>query len=138
MIDIVEQQVEGGDPLNDAAFYLPPFIGRQHPRDRVEGQDAVDRAALRVEREGDAVIIKRLRGGGGAPLEIGERQMVEPLAQGGCCRATQHLAIEPLRIVAVEHEASHQSLLKPGAPWRISAVLMHGPGQCACCRCFGG
>jgi len=46
VIEVVEQQVEGGDPLNDAALDLPPFIGGDQPRDRIERQDAVDRGAL--------------------------------------------------------------------------------------------
>jgi len=108
VIDVVEQEIERGDPLDNAALDLPPFLGRQHPRDRIEGQDAVDCAVRRIEREGDAVIVERLFGGGGAPPEIRDRQMAEPLAQFGRRRAALHLAIEPLRVVAVEHEACHR------------------------------
>ena len=43
VVDVVEQQVERRDALHDAALDMPPFGGREHARDHVERQDAVDR-----------------------------------------------------------------------------------------------
>jgi hypothetical protein len=109
VVDIVEQQVERADPLDNPALDLSPFRGREDPRDRVERQDAVDRIALGIDREGDAEIVERLLGGGGAAPEIVGRSTRETLAQLGGRRAPQHLAIEPLRVVAVEHELAHSA-----------------------------
>ena len=52
---------------------MRPFVGRQDPRDRVERQDAVDRVAVGIDGEGDAEIVERLLGAGGAALELADR-----------------------------------------------------------------
>ena len=69
VVDVVEQQVDRGDALDDAAFEMAPFRGRQHPRQHVERQDAVDRLGVGIDRKGDAEIVELGIGGGGAFLE---------------------------------------------------------------------
>ncbi len=110
VIEVIEQQVQRGHPLNDAGLDVAPFLGRDQAGDRIERQDPVDRAGLRVDRKGDPVIIERLLGGDGAPAEVGYREPAQTLAQPRRRSAAQHLAIEPLRVVAVEHESRHLPL----------------------------
>ena len=125
MIEVVEQQVDRGDALDDAALDLLPFVGRQHARDRVERQDAVDRLAVGIDREGDAEIVERLLGAGGAALELADRHAAEPVADVRGRRAAQHLAIKAAGIVGIENELTH---LAPRYPL-CRVGVMHGMGQ---------
>ena len=81
MIEVVEQQVERGDPLDHPAFDMRPFRGGQYARDRVERQDAVDRVAVGIDREGDPEIVEHLLGADDTPLEIGRLHGGEPVVQ---------------------------------------------------------
>ena len=58
MVDIVEQQVDRGDPLRDAALEMLPFVARQDSRDHIERQDPVDRFGFRINRKGDSEIVE--------------------------------------------------------------------------------
>ncbi len=79
VIEVVEQEIEGGDPLDDPALDMLPFRCREHAWDRVERQDAVDRVGLGIDREGDPQIVERLLGADDAPLEIGRGHGGEPV-----------------------------------------------------------
>ncbi len=54
MIDIPQEQVHRLDALLHAAIDPAPVRGRDHARNDVEGQDAVDSRAVAIDREGDA------------------------------------------------------------------------------------
>ena len=54
MVDVVEQQVDRGDALHDAALDVPPLLGREDARQHVEWQDSIDRPRIGVDRESDA------------------------------------------------------------------------------------
>ncbi len=107
MVNVVEQQVDRRDPLDDAALYVPPLLSRQHARQDVERQDAVDRPRVRVDRKGDPKIVELGVRGGGALFEHTDRQAREALADDMARRAAQHLAKEALRIVTVEDREFH-------------------------------
>ena len=54
-----------------------PVGGGDDARDHVERQDAVDRVALAVDREGDALVVQLGLGRPGAIAELGQAQRVE-------------------------------------------------------------
>ena len=56
VVKVVQEQVERGNALDDAALDGPPVRGREHARDHVEGQDPVDGGGAGIEREGDAQV----------------------------------------------------------------------------------
>ena len=58
MIDILEEGVQRRHPLAHAAIEAVPLGRGDHPRDAVEGQDAVDRVGLGIDGEGDAEVEK--------------------------------------------------------------------------------
>ena len=107
VVDVVEQQVERGDPLDDAALEVAPLLGRQDSRQDVERQDSVDRIRFRVDRKRDPEVVELGVGGGGAFFERIDRQAGEALADDMARRAAQHLAIQALRIITVEDRAIH-------------------------------
>ena len=109
VINVVEQEVDRGDPLDDPALDVAPFLGRQDARQDVERQDPVDRLRIGIDRKGNAEIVKLGIGGGGALLECADRQTGEALADDMARRAAQHLAIKALRIVTAEDRAIHLS-----------------------------
>ncbi len=109
MVEIVEQQVQGGHALDHAALDPLPFLGRQHARDRVERQDAVDRLAVGVDGEGDAEIIERLLGAVSAAGELVDRHPRQPVVDFRRRRTAQHLAIETAGVVGIENEIAHAS-----------------------------
>jgi hypothetical protein len=118
VIEVIEQEVERGDPLDDAALDVPPFRCRDQPGDRVERQDAVDGGAVGIDRKGDAEIVERSLGRGGAPGKLGDRHAGEPLAQRCRLVAALQLAKKAVRVVTVEQRTRLPCLR-----------IMHGPGQ---------
>ena len=45
VVDVVDEQIEGAEPLDQARLDLVPLVGRHHPGDDVEGPGPVGRAA---------------------------------------------------------------------------------------------
>ena len=58
VVDVVDEAVERGDALAQAALHLSPFVGRDDARNQVEGDQALGAVAVlvlrAVDREGDA------------------------------------------------------------------------------------
>ena len=52
VVDVVDEQVEGVQPLHQARLDHLPLGRRDHPRDDVEGPRPVDAGAVVVDREG--------------------------------------------------------------------------------------
>ena len=68
VIKVVQEQVDGGDPLDHPALDMCPLGRRDNARNDVEGKDTVDRILLRIDGEGDAQVVQlRLRRGGTLP-----------------------------------------------------------------------
>ena len=70
MIDVVQEKVERGDALGQAAFEQFPFVGRDDARDQVEGEDALGALGVAVDVEGDALAQEGEVDGFAAILEI--------------------------------------------------------------------
>ena len=54
VVDVVEEGVEGDDPLLDALRELAPFAAGNDARDKVEGDELFGAVRVSVDREGDA------------------------------------------------------------------------------------
>ncbi len=111
VVEVLEEQIEGGHPLHQPGFQRRPVLGRDQARDHVERQDPVDHVALRVDREGDAEIVELALGSMGTPPQGRQAQLVEPSAhrrgmrQGPAGQAEQ-LAVEAAGVVALEQTAA--------------------------------
>jgi hypothetical protein len=81
VVDVVEEEVECGDALDNAGFDLLPLRRRQHARDDVERQDAVDSVLLGIDGEGDAQIEQLVLGVAGAAAQFVDGDAAETLAQ---------------------------------------------------------
>ena len=55
MVDIVEEEIQGRDPLDQSGFDMLPFAGRDHTREGVEREDAFRAFLVSVDRERDAL-----------------------------------------------------------------------------------
>ena len=56
VVDVLEEQVQRGQPLHQAALDLLPFGGGDDARHRVHRPDALDAFFLAVDGEADAVL----------------------------------------------------------------------------------
>ena len=56
MVDVVEEEVERGDPLDQAGLDLLPLARRDDARERVEREDPLRALVVAVDREGDALL----------------------------------------------------------------------------------
>ncbi len=54
MVNVVEEQVESGDPLIEPSFERVPFTRPKHPRHDIEGNDPLGAFAVPVDVEGDS------------------------------------------------------------------------------------
>jgi hypothetical protein len=56
MVDVVEEQVQGGDALDQAGLDVFPLAGGDHPWERIEREDALGAFLVAVDRERDALL----------------------------------------------------------------------------------
>src|SRR6185295_5985373 len=56
VVDVLEKRVEGRNPLAEAALEGVPLLVRNHPRDEVEGKDALRPLGLAVHGERDSLV----------------------------------------------------------------------------------
>ncbi len=74
MVEVVDEQVEGLDPLLEAGLDLAPFVVRNDPRHDVEGKDPFGPLFVTVDTEGDPHLQQGLLGRLLAALQLLERQ----------------------------------------------------------------
>src|SRR5258706_1687811 len=105
-VDVVEEQVQRGQPLFQARLEAPPRGGGDDPGDDVEWEDLLGSLLIRVDGERDAVVPEHLHGEVLPALELLGSQAVEVLVQppvtwpwppGG----RKHLVVEAVYLVAV-------------------------------------
>src|SRR5882757_2249067 len=56
MVDVFQEHVQGGDALRQSLFDLGPFVGRDDPRKKVVGKDALGSLLVAVNGESDALM----------------------------------------------------------------------------------
>ncbi len=74
VVDVVQEEVQRGNTLLHPRLEGAPLPGREHAGHHVEGQDAVDRGRLGVDREGDAEVEEVTLGRGGAAAQLLDRK----------------------------------------------------------------
>ncbi len=108
VVNIVEKQVERDDALGEARFQMFPFVGRQHPRDRIERKDPLGAAVIVIDIEGDALAQEVEFGVRLAGEEVGVVEMAEFPQQRGAMAPhssirAEHLIVKISGIIALEH-----------------------------------
>ena len=86
-VQVVEEPVEGGDPLDEPLLDVGPLVGRDDARHQVHRERPLDALALAVDGEGDAGLAE---GGVAHPLPLGQlvgREPAEEVDQGLVVRA---------------------------------------------------
>ena len=63
VIDVAEEEIEGGQALREAFFDLRPFVSGNDSRNQIVGEDALGAFFAAVHREGDAFLEEREIGG---------------------------------------------------------------------------
>jgi hypothetical protein len=126
VINVAQEEVERLHPLPDAAVQHLPFRRPDQPRDDVEGQDAVDRLAFGIDREGDAEIeelfLRRLGPGG----KVAGIQRLQPLLDRGgggvgTLGIAEYFAEETVGIIAWQADLGADALVH-GAPVAIESA----------------
>ena len=107
VVNVVKEHVQRADALDHAGLDLLPFRRCEYARDQVEGQDAVDRGRVRIDREGDAPFQQIAFGVGGSSSQGFDRQRRQPRQQQrqsgmGRLAGPQQLAEEAPGVVALQ------------------------------------
>ncbi|MEZ5256446.1 MAG: hypothetical protein R2705_06030 [Ilumatobacteraceae bacterium] len=79
VVEVLEELVEGPDPLDEPALEQPPLVGWDHPGNEVEWEGSFGALLVAVDRERDALgledgVLLPL-----APMELLGRETVEPV-----------------------------------------------------------
>ena len=78
-VDVVEEPVEGGDPLDQPPFQHGPLLGVDNPGEQVHGPSALGALVAAVHRERDPLAAERLIALLLQRPHLLQRQPVEPL-----------------------------------------------------------
>ena len=96
VIDVLEEEIEGGDALRQAALDGVPVTGRDDARQQIVGEDALGRLVAAVDGEGDALVeegqVRLLL----AAQQLLGRQLQQLLVQLAVVTARLRLAVEHL------------------------------------------
>ena len=96
VIDVLEEQIERGDALRQAALDDVPVTGRHDARQQIVREDALGRLVAAVDREGDALVeegqVRLLL----AAQQLLGRQLQQLLVQLAVVTARLRLAVEHL------------------------------------------
>ena len=107
VIDVLEKQVDGGEPLREPSFESAPLGRRDDARHQVERKDALDTLMVPVDREGDALRQKCLVGLHLTLAQLGVRRRTQRVEQGSAMRTwpagwLEHLVVGGAEIVGRE------------------------------------
>ena len=97
VVEGVEEEVEGGDPLDEAGLEARPFVRRDYARDEVEREDALGPLGVVVHGEGHPAAQEREVHRGPPALELGQRQRAQALDKAAVVRA--HHAVGLIHLV---------------------------------------
>ena len=144
MVDVAQEQVEGGDALGQSPFELLPLRAGDDARQQIVRKDALGAAAVAVDREGDALVEEGAIGDLLAALQFGGRQRPELLEERRVVGArlpgrAEHLVVGASQGVVVEqrrlrngHSAGlggrHATVEQPEGTWRKAARSLY-PGK---------
>jgi hypothetical protein len=85
VVDVLEEQVDRGQTLREAALERAPLRRRDDARQQVERKDALGALLVAVDGEGDALGQKRLVGFHLTLAELGLRRRAQLLHSGRQC-----------------------------------------------------
>ena len=87
VVDVVDEQVQGPDPLLQPALDPVPLVGGDQPGDRVERDDPLDPLVAAVDGEGDPLMPHHQVGRPVAALQLVGPELAEPVVQRRVVRA---------------------------------------------------
>src|ERR1700692_65976 len=104
-VDVIEEEVERRQALLQAGFYPLPGLGRDDPRDDVEGEDLLRSLGVRVHGKGDPVVAEHLDRQVVAAGKLPRTKPVELLVQPAVARSRfagsrKHFVVEAVRLIA--------------------------------------
>ncbi len=79
MVEIMDERVECAHTLFDAGGQPAPLDRRKHPRDDVEGNEALGGLVVAIDREGDALPPEQPFGLPQRPFDVLRPEGLEPL-----------------------------------------------------------
>jgi hypothetical protein len=108
VVEVVEEEVEGGDALDQAALQIFPLLGADDPWDEVEGEDPLGALGIAIDVEGHALTHEGEVDFGPALVELVRADLLEEVSEAlvvathlrGSC---EHLVEKPVRIVPLQH-----------------------------------
>ncbi len=77
VVNVVQEKIERGDPLGQAAFHQVPFAPRDDARDEVERENPLRALVVVINRKGHALAEKTRRGQVAFPREIRRSHFLE-------------------------------------------------------------
>jgi hypothetical protein len=101
-VDVLQEQVEGGDALGQAALEDAPLGGGDDARDQIVGKDLLGALAAAVDGEGDALVQEREIGGRLALAHLARPHGLEAIEQGLVLRPRLALRVEHLVVGRAE------------------------------------
>jgi hypothetical protein len=139
VIDVVQEEIEGFDPLFQTAFDRGPFVAVNDAGDNVEGEDSLGAVLVPVNREGDPHLEKGFLGRRLPAKEFSFRERFNPLQQNAGGRPSRaglgvgrtllkHFIPEPVGLVSIESHGSVPSvemgstvgaIFAPSCRWKL-------------------
>ena len=101
VVDVVQEQVERGDPLHEARLDLAPLLRGDEPRHHVEREDPLGPRLVAVDVEGDALAQEGAVDGAPALGELGRREAAPQLVDPAVVRAHAAVGSDHLVVDAV-------------------------------------
>ena len=102
LVDVLEEHVQRGEPLNQPALDRLPFVRRDDARQQIVGKDALGALVVAVDREGHALMQERAVGILLAVAQIRRRQLEQAAMQRLVRLARLARSIEHLVVAVVE------------------------------------
>ncbi len=104
VVDVVQEEVERLHPLDEASLQAVPVRARDHARDQVEGEDALEGILLVVDGEPDPLVQERCVDGPTPFLELldtepGKVPVERAVVKARLAGRVEHLVEERARVV---------------------------------------
>jgi hypothetical protein len=114
-VDVGDEEVEGGDALDESGLELLPFARGEDARNEIEGKDALDAFLLTVDGEGDALVHERELLQPLAPVDLLVRERLQHAHERAVVRARRAVLVERLvKSLGIRHPFHGRSIASGG------------------------
>jgi hypothetical protein len=127
VVDVLEKQIDGDEPLGEAPFQRVPFARRDDARQQIEGEDPFGSLFVAVDGKGDALRQERAVGFDLPPPHVVERdrrQFIDErlIVRAGVRRRVEHLVERTIEVVLAKQARDRSR-------WRAQPVRRCGHRQ---------